>query len=256
MSSSTTGRPRNDSSRRTCTTASPVFRPSARATSAGARRRRQSMKRRSSSPALAVVGRQAQEAEARRLLGMGGDEGALALPAHEQVLVGERVDGLAHRALADAEARGELELARDHLARAPFAVLQAAREQRLDLPVERAEGRRPAGAAGAAVVASSSWARWAGQEERAAAAGARVYRRTFMFYIRHQTCGGGRRRAAAVRRGAALGYTRRCARADRPGVRTARLRAAAGLPIRPAGGPARRREPPRLPRSTFPPESP
>jgi hypothetical protein len=43
----------------------------------------------------------------RALLGVRGHEGALALAAHQQVLGGQLVDGLAHRALADAEARGQ-----------------------------------------------------------------------------------------------------------------------------------------------------
>jgi hypothetical protein len=45
------------------------------------------------------------------LLGMRGDEGALALAAHQQVLGRQFVDRLAHRALADAKARGEVHLA-------------------------------------------------------------------------------------------------------------------------------------------------
>ena len=77
-------------------------------------------------PGSPVVGHQAQEAELDLLLGMGGDEGALALAAHQQVLGGELVDRLAHRALADLEARGEFDLARDRLAGLPLAGLQAA----------------------------------------------------------------------------------------------------------------------------------
>jgi hypothetical protein len=90
----------------------------------------------------AVIGLQAQEAELGGLLGMGGDEGALALAAHQQVLGRQLVDRLAHRALADLEARGQFGLARDRLAGAPQAGLQLARHQRLDLPVQRAERRR------------------------------------------------------------------------------------------------------------------
>ena len=91
---------------------------------------------------VAAVGHQLQEAVLHVLLGMRGDEGALALAAHHQVFGREFVDRLAHRALAHAEARGQLDLARDRLARLPFAGLQALQDQRLDLLVERAERRR------------------------------------------------------------------------------------------------------------------
>jgi hypothetical protein len=87
----------------------PERRSSARATSAG----------RAQAPAVdeaalraavghAVVGLQPQEAVLRGLLGVRGDEGALALAAHQQVLGGQFVDRLAHRALADLEARRQL----------------------------------------------------------------------------------------------------------------------------------------------------
>jgi hypothetical protein len=76
------------------------------------------------------------------LLGMRRDEGALALAAHHEVLGREFVDRLAHRALAHAEARGKVHLARDGLARLPLARLQALQDQGLDLLVERTEGRR------------------------------------------------------------------------------------------------------------------
>ncbi len=49
---------------------------------------------------LALVGRQAQKAELGARLGVGGDESALALAAHQQVLGRQFVDRLAHRALA------------------------------------------------------------------------------------------------------------------------------------------------------------
>jgi hypothetical protein len=73
---------------------------------------------------------------------MGGHEGALALAAHEHVFGRHLVYRLAHRTLADLEARSEQGLARDGLARLPFARLQAVQEQCLDLLVQRAEGRR------------------------------------------------------------------------------------------------------------------
>ena len=70
------------------------------------------------------------------------DERALTLTAHQQVVGGELVDRFAHRALAHLEARGKFHFARDRFAGTPFAGLEAARDQRLDLLVERAERRR------------------------------------------------------------------------------------------------------------------
>jgi len=66
---------------------------------------------------------------------MGGDEGALALAAQQDVVGGQFVDGLAHRALADLEPGGQIQLAGDGLARLPFAAIQALQDQALDLPV-------------------------------------------------------------------------------------------------------------------------
>jgi hypothetical protein len=82
---------------------------------------------------------------------VGGDEGALALPAHEVVLLRQFVDRLAHRALADLEARGQVDLAGDHLAGPPFAGLQPRQQQCLDLLVQRAERRRRTAASSGAV---------------------------------------------------------------------------------------------------------
>ena len=90
------------------------------------------------------IGHEAQEAVLDMLLEMRRHEGALALSADQQVLGREFVDRLAHRALAHTEARGQLHLARNGLARTPFARLQALGDQGLDLLVERAE-RRTAG---------------------------------------------------------------------------------------------------------------
>ncbi|MNF17649.1 hypothetical protein D3C80_2212740 [compost metagenome] len=50
---------------------------------------------------LAFVGDEAQETELDHILMVRGHESALALPARHQVLGGEFIDGLAHRALAD-----------------------------------------------------------------------------------------------------------------------------------------------------------
>ena len=49
------------------------------------------------------------------------DERAAALLAHDQLLGGQRADGLARRALADAELAGDLELVGDQLAGLPLA---------------------------------------------------------------------------------------------------------------------------------------
>jgi hypothetical protein len=73
---------------------------------------------------------------------MRGDEGAFALTAHEEVFGRELIDGLAHRALAHAKARGQFDLARDRFARLPLALLQTLQYQPLDLLVQRAECRR------------------------------------------------------------------------------------------------------------------
>jgi hypothetical protein len=87
----------------------------------------------------ALVGHQLQETEVGARLVVGGHEGALALAAHDQVLGRELVDGLAHRALADLVAAGQLDFAGDQFARLPLAGLQALRDQRLDLLVQRGE---------------------------------------------------------------------------------------------------------------------
>jgi hypothetical protein len=75
------------------------------------------------------------------LLGVGGDKSAFALPAHHQVFGGQLVNRFAHRALADAKARGQVHLAGDHVPRLPLATLQALQDQYFDLLVERTEGR-------------------------------------------------------------------------------------------------------------------
>ncbi|MNR09847.1 hypothetical protein D3C85_1260690 [compost metagenome] len=97
---------------------------------------------------LALIGHQPQETELDHVLVVRGHESTLALPARHQVLGGQFVDGLAHRALADLVARGQVHFARDHFARFPFAGLQALGNQGLDLLVERAERGRGIGRAG------------------------------------------------------------------------------------------------------------
>ena len=74
-------------------------------------------------------------------LGVRRDERSLALPAHEQVLRSQRVDRFAHGALGNPEPRGERHLRRDRRAGRPFACLERALEQRLDLDIERLERR-------------------------------------------------------------------------------------------------------------------
>ena len=84
---------------------------------------------------VAAVGHQFQEAVLHVLLGVRRDECALALSAHHQVFGGEFVNRLAHGALAHAESRREVHLARDRLTGLPFAGFEALREQDLYLLV-------------------------------------------------------------------------------------------------------------------------
>ena len=93
----------------------------------------------------AFVRHQAQEAEMRARLMVGGNKSALALATHDEVLGRQFVDGLAHRTLADLETPCQLDFAGNQLARLPFARLQALRNERLDLLVQGAEGGRRAG---------------------------------------------------------------------------------------------------------------
>ena len=95
----------------------------------------------------AFVSHQTQEAVLDPLLGMGRHISALALAPHQQVLGSHLIDGLAHRALADAEAPRQFLLARDRIARLPLAGLQAGDDQLLDLAIQGAE-RRSAGSDG------------------------------------------------------------------------------------------------------------
>jgi len=85
----------------------------------------------------AAVGLQAQKAVLHVLLGVRGHEGAAALAAHQQVFGRQFVDGLAHRALADAQRFGQRPLAGQGLVRRPFALRNALREQRAYLLVQR-----------------------------------------------------------------------------------------------------------------------
>lgn len=85
------------------------------------------------------VGGQAQEAVAHAGFMVGGDEGALALAAQQQVFGGQLIDRLAHRALAHLEAGGQIDFAGDEFAGLPFAAVQALDEQALDLAVQRTE---------------------------------------------------------------------------------------------------------------------
>ena len=106
------------STRRTCTTASPVRSSSARAMSA--RRAHAAGSRGSAARAGPRCASPSSGIRRRKrywtcCFGVRGDEGALALAAHQQVLGRQLVDRLAHRALAHLEARGQLDLARDRL---------------------------------------------------------------------------------------------------------------------------------------------
>src|SRR6202163_136109 len=90
-----------------------------------------------------VVATNAQKPKQRRLfLGMRRNERPLALAANNEALSGERVDGFAHRSLRDTKALRKRHLARNGLARRPFAVVEAGHEERLDLHVQRLERRR------------------------------------------------------------------------------------------------------------------
>jgi hypothetical protein len=105
----------------------------------------------------ALVGHQLEEAEVGALFVVSGNEGALPLPAHDQVLGRKLVDRLAHRALADLEARSEFDFAGHQFARLPFARLQALRDQGLDLLVQRPERRRAIAACAVAVRVGRDW---------------------------------------------------------------------------------------------------
>src|SRR4029077_9408982 len=91
----------------------------------------------------AVAAANAQKTKQRSLfLGMRRDERALALAPDDEALGGERIDRFADRALRDPKALRQRHLARNGLARWPFAVVEARHQQRLDLQVERLERRR------------------------------------------------------------------------------------------------------------------
>ena len=130
ISSSTTGWPEYSSTRRSTNTASPGGEVEV-ARRLGARLAAPHVEEAARRVlVLAVVAPDPQEPEHRRvLLGVRGDERALALPAHDEVVGGERVDRLAHGALRDAEASGELDLARNRLAGLPVAGLEALLQQ-------------------------------------------------------------------------------------------------------------------------------
>ena len=89
-----------------------------------------------------LVWAQAQEAELRLALVVRHHIGALALAAHQQPLGSQHLHGLAHRALAHAEALRQIGLAGDEPARRPFAGLQRVQDGFTDLLVERLEARR------------------------------------------------------------------------------------------------------------------
>ena len=88
------------------------------------------------------IGAQPQKPEAKLLLAMAGHKGALALPAHQQVLGSQFVDGLAHRALADVVAPGQLHFTGNDFQRFPLSSLHAVEHRLADLLVQGAKGRR------------------------------------------------------------------------------------------------------------------
>jgi hypothetical protein len=86
ISSSTTGWPRGQQQAADLHRRLAALQSSARATSAGRAHAPAVEQAALQAAVAAVVGHQAQEAVLRAFLGVRGDEGALALPAHEQVL--------------------------------------------------------------------------------------------------------------------------------------------------------------------------
>jgi hypothetical protein len=68
------------------------------------------------------------------------DERALALTPNHQIVGGQRVDGLAHRALRNAEACGQLDLARQRLAGQPSPHFHIPQQQIPELQIQRPEG--------------------------------------------------------------------------------------------------------------------
>ena len=92
----------------------------------------------------AVVAPDAEKPEHRGLfLGVRGHEGALALPADDQIVGREGVDGLAHGSLRDPEPRRQLDFAGNRFGGAPLTRLETLDQQTFDLQIERPErGRR------------------------------------------------------------------------------------------------------------------
>src|SRR5699024_8996772 len=82
------------------------------------------------------IRRQAQKAEPDACLLVGGHVGTLALATDQEIIGGELVYGLAHRALTDLEAAGKLHLAGDGVAGLPLTLVQALEQQTLDLLVQ------------------------------------------------------------------------------------------------------------------------
>ena len=72
---------------------------------------------------------------------MGRDKSAFALAADQQIFGSQRIDGFAHRALADFVAPSQFGLAGNGAARFPLARLQALGNQRLNLLVQGTKGR-------------------------------------------------------------------------------------------------------------------
>jgi hypothetical protein len=77
----------------------------------------------------------------RAVVVMFGDEGAPALAAHHYILGRQFIQRLAHRALADPEQIGELELTGQHFTRPPLTGDQPLHQKRLDLGIERLGSR-------------------------------------------------------------------------------------------------------------------
>jgi len=91
--------------------------------------------------ARAVVADQGKKVEQLAPAGVGGQKGALPLPAHDQVSLGQFVQGLAHRALADAVFLGKLGFGGQAVSGLPGAVNQMLHHLLLDQRVQRPHSR-------------------------------------------------------------------------------------------------------------------
>src|SRR5690606_5126257 len=95
---------------------------------------------------FAVIGGQAQKAKTHLGFVMSRNERTLALAAQKQIFGCKFVNCLTHRALADLESGGKLQLAGYGFAGFPLATVKTLQQQTLDLLIQRAI-RRAGGSA-------------------------------------------------------------------------------------------------------------